>query len=236
MIQADSVFSSQPNMHRSGKIRTPCPNSNAVVHVEDGGAKEQPCLSVDQMRDRLYNTDLRPGGVVSSAANELGQRYRVDSDELLQGAVVRALGQQTRRPDLPPEVFLAQIMRSVGSSIARARLRARDREEEFRYSLASQCGRSRVGLGADDLLQLEAEQQHYSELLEEAADGDALLEKLIDGIGFGLRGADLAEFLEINQADLASRRRTLKRRAQTIAHREKLLPDNGTAFEGGYDA
>lgn len=236
MIQADSVFSSQPNMHRSGKIRTPCPNLNAVVHVEDEGAKERPCLSVNQMRGRLYDTDLHPGGAVPSAATELGRRYRVDSEELLQGAVVRALGERTRRPDLPPELFLAQIMRSVGSSIARARLRARDREEDFRYSLASQCGRSRVGLPADKLMQLEAEQYYYSGLLDEVADGDALLERMIDGIGFGLRGAELADFLEISQADLASRRRTLKRRAQTIAHREELLPENETLIEGGDNA
>lgn len=236
MIQADSVFSSHPNMHRSGKIRTPCPNMSAAVHVEDEGAKEWPRLTVDQMRGRLYLTDLRPGGAVPSAANELGRRYRVDSDELLQGAVVRALGQRTRRPDLPAEMFLAQIMRSVGSSIARARLRARHREEDFRYSLTSQCGRTRVGLSADEFLQLDAEQHYYSGLLDEVANGDELLERLIDGIGFGMRGADLAEFLKISQPDLASHRRTLKRRAQTIAHREKLLPENGTAVEGGENA
>lgn len=236
MTQANSNLASHPNMHRPENIRTGRPNISGPVHVDDEGGKERPCLNVDQMRERLSSTNFRPGGGVLSKAHELGRRYHVDSDELLQGAVARSLGQRTRRPDLPVEVFLAQVMRSVGSSMARARARARERKDDFLYSVVAQSAGSRVGLSADELLRLDAEQGYFSALLDELADGDELLAKLIDGIDLGVRGADLAEYLNIDQASLASRRRTLKRRAQAIVRREALPWAHVTATQGGCDA
>lgn len=236
MTQADSVFSSRPNMHRSEKFRTERPNSGRPVHVVDVEPEARQHLNVDQMRGRLSSTNLHPGGTVPAKAIELGRRYRVDSDDLLQGAVVRSLGQRTVRPEMPAELFLTQLMRSVGSSIARARSRAREREDDFKYSMRVQSVATRVGLRADDLLQLEADQLYYSGLLDEAAGGDELLAKLIDGIGHGLRGAALAAFMEISQADLASPRRALKRRAQVIARREALFTESVTEAQGGKHA
>jgi len=231
-MQAHHV-ASRPNMHRSEKIRTPCPNWPASVHVQDGGIEERPNLSVDEIRRRLHATDLHAGGASPNNAKELGRRYRVDSDDLLQGAIVRSLCKRTCRPDLPVELFLTQIMRSVGSSVARARVRAQERRGDFEYLLGSQIAAQPV-LGAEERLRLEAERRRYAGLLDEIAGGDELLTALIDGIGQGLCGSALAEFLDIDQAGLAAPRRTLKRRAQAIARRERLfradakeLPEEG---------
>lgn len=236
MTQSPNKLAPHLNMHRPTKIRTGCPNIPGPVHVKDGSADERPCLNARQMRERLSRTNLHPGGAIPSRARELGRRYRVDSDELMQGAIARSLGQRTRRPDLPVELFLAQLMRSVGSSIARARERARDREDNFLYSVAAQSAGSRVGLSADELLRLNAEQVYFSALLDELGGGDELLVKMIDGIGMGMRGTALTNYLNIDQASLASRRRTLKRRAQAIVQREELVWKSGTRTAGDYDA
>jgi|GEM_PF-5827675 len=236
MTRAKDNSASHLNMHRPENIRTGRLNFFVPVHIEVEGGKERPCLSVDQMRERLLSTNLHPGGAVPFKAYELGRRYRVDSDDLLQGAIARSLGRRTRRPDLPVELYLAQVMRSVGSSVARARARALEREDDFRHLVVAQSAGSRVGLGADELLRLDAEQSYFSALLDELADGDELLAKLIDGIDLGLRGAGLADYLNIDQASLASRRRTLKRRAQVILRREELLRAPASATEGGPDA
>lgn len=236
MTQANNNSASHLNMHRPENVQTGRPNFSGLVHVGDEGADERPSLTVHQMRERLCGTNLRAGGSVPSMAHELGRRYRVDSDDLLQGAIARSLGRRTRRPDIPVEVYLAQVMRSVGSSIARARARAREREDDFLHSVVAQSAGSRVGLGADELLRLNAEQSYFSALLDELASGDERLAKLIDGIDLGLRGVGLAEYLNIDQASLASRRRTLKRRAHAIVRREELLWAPVTATEGGHDA
>lgn len=206
-------------MHRSAKTRTSCPNKPGSVHVKDGGAEERPTLTIDQMRDRLCATNLHPGGTVPRKAYELGRRYGVDSDDLMQAAVVRSLGKKTIRPDLPPDLYLAQVMRSIGSGVARARLRARERREGFEYTLGAQIAGSHLALGTEERLRFEAEQIFYAALLEELADGDERVVKLIDGIGQDLRGSRLAEFVGIKKEQLATLRRTLKRRSQVIAMR-----------------
>lgn len=223
MKQEHKTPTPHPNMHRYEKTRTSCPNKPRPVHVKDGGSKERPLLTVDQMRDRLYATNLHPGGTVPMKAYELGRRYGLDSDDLMQAAVVRSLGTKTIRPDLPPELYLAQVMRSIGSGVARARLRARERREGFEYTLGAQIVGWHFALGTEERLRFEAEQIFYAALLEELAGGDERVVKLIDGIGQDLRGSRLAEFVGITHEELATLRRTLKRRSQAVAKRECLI-------------
>lgn len=73
--------------------------------------------------------------------------------------------------------------------------------------------------------QIECEEQRmfFARLLARVTEADPLVECVIDGIDEGLRGADLADHASINQKQLATVRRRIKRRVHEV-------------FESGWDA
>jgi len=152
----------------------------------------------------------------------LGRRYGVAADDLLQAAIARALAPKTKRPKIPVESFLIMTMCSIGSGVARGRARAAERKDDFQYVLRCQYAAASSALGIERQLHTDSERAYYAGLLEEIADGDERLTKLIDGIDQRTRGAKLAKDIGVSQADLASLLRKLKRRAQRVAVRERL--------------
>ena len=212
-----------PYMHQSEKIRTSCPNLGTAEQVENE-ATPSVSLKTRTMRRRLTKVDFRPGSTMSSCADALGRIYRVDPGDLIQTAVARSLSPKTQRPDIPVEAFLINVMRSIGSSVARGRARSRERGVSIPIDLVREQIAAPKSLGtAFEMINIEADRHRFANLLNEAAGDEDILVGLIDGIGMKLCGAKLAERLGIEQRELATLRRRLKRRAQAIAIREGLI-------------
>ncbi len=210
-------------MHRSEKIRTCCPNLGAAVQLEDE-ATHSVSLKSRTMRRRLQRVDFRAGSTMSTCAEALSRVYGVDPGDLIQTAVARSLSPKTQRPDIPVEAFLINVMRSIGSSVARARARSRERGVSIPIDLVKEQIAAPKSLGtAYEMINIETDRHRFANLLDEAAGEEIVLVRLIDGIGMKLCGAKLAEQIGIEQCGLATLRRRLKRRAHAIAIREGLI-------------
>lgn len=201
------------------KFVSPCPN---LPGSEPKGVNDnENFLTSDEVRERLQNVNLKPGGRLYRTARYYANWARVDPDDLLQAAIVAAMTSRRCRRNLTIEPFIIGIMRSKASKeIAR-----QEQKVKLGVGLHS-LDEPGTEIAAPDLVELDEQQRRgtiSAELLVAISEDDAVVAKVIDGVGHGYRGKALAAFTGIKQDDLATVRRRLKRRAAAV--RDQLAAD-----------
>lgn len=185
------------------------------MHVRDAS---HPSLSAAQFALRLRQASVRPGSKLMEAAAEFATTLGMAANELLHEAIFRLLAPKASRPDLAIEALLLMKMRSIASSMWRAKRRARESGEglvpwdfvrEQVPSTASYADPHRT-------LITRADRERFERILGSLADGDPKVAQLIDGVGFGLCGKKLCRLMGVSPPELATIRRRLKRRIQSV--------------------
>jgi hypothetical protein len=106
--------------------------------------------------------------------------------------------------------------------IASTARRSRERRAEDPVSIPVEVLAEQMAVGgytvpsADVIIEIERVRQICADVLDRLAATSATQARLIDGIGLGLRGQELADHLAISLDDLATVRRALKRHAQRL--------------------
>lgn len=175
-------------------------------------------LTKDEVRAELER--IRPGA--ADALNEAvaghAARSREDPREILNEAVQRALSTRAIPADVPFDIVLAEIARSIASSINIGRQRARqyvvDLPIEEVVDLLPAGGY--VVTAPDEIIEQERVRDLCIDALTRLARDDPKVEALVDGIGQGLRGDELVSAVGISKRELATMRKALKRSVKRI--------------------
>jgi DNA-directed RNA polymerase specialized sigma24 family protein len=200
------------NTTTTKNIAAPCPNLPAKGHK---GTKAIQHLTKAQVRAQLAALDLSRDGYLMRKARYFAGLAQTDADDLLQRALERALTTRRCPAHLAVKYFVAGIMRSIASKLVERR--------ESRISLGCYDdgllyeGSSIAAPSPEDVLVQREAQQRSASMLERIGEGDRVLGAVIDGRGFGLRGRGLAEHAGIDQTELATVQRRLKRRIASLA-------------------
>lgn len=150
-------------------------------------------------------------GTCRAYARRMAAKCGLDVEDLLHRAIVRALDRGSR--GLSAQDRIHECIQSLASTDARAAVRARtngslgtiDPATVADVTPGSEFARS------DRVLERMAARRTTSAICEEAAGGDPTQAALIDCLGDGLRGADITNALGIDETELATRRKRLKR-------------------------
>jgi len=191
------------------KLAALCPNLSASepkLANDDG-----PYLSESEVREQLRTINLKPGSRLQRSARYHAPRAGILPDDLLQAAILAAMTSRKCPARLGIEPFIIGIMRSKASNI----IKRSERATKLGFGLRS-LDQSDIDIAAPDLEEVREHKERgmiCSELLEAISEGDPLVERAIDGLGHGYRGEKLAGFAGINQDELATVRRRIKRRA-----------------------
>lgn len=175
-------------------------------------------LSRDEVVREVANLDLSEGGSVRRAADAMSQDLPGDGRDLLHDAICKALTSRTCKADLTVEAFLSGVMRSIAST----RRRSRERGRENHIFLPAEELVERMGGGSytvaspEQVLEIERVRTLCADVLERLAAASPRQAALIDALGLGLRGHDLAVHLGISVQELATLRRGLKRHVQRL--------------------
>lgn len=152
---------------------------------------------------------------------------QMDPWDLLGRAVERALEPHTSRPDIELVPYLTMLMWSIASSLHRAKARAAGNIAMTPAALVdAQIPDHRSIVDPFQTIIRRDERAHYERILGWITGNDALLERLVDLIGFGLRGEKLRAALGLSELQLAALRRRLKRRAKAAAAHFTLVVSN----------
>jgi DNA-directed RNA polymerase specialized sigma24 family protein len=198
------------------KLAAPCPNLSASepkLANDDG-----PYLSESEVREQLRTINLKPGSRLQRSARYHAYRAGILPDDLLQDAILAAMTSRKCPARLGIEAFIIGIMRSKASKI----IERRERETKLGLGLRS-LDQSDFDIAAPDPEEIREQEQRgmiCAKLLAAISEGDPVVEKAIDGLGHGYRGEKLAEFAGVNQDELATVRRRIKRRA--VVWRDQL--------------
>lgn len=212
------------SLHRGVCIRTSCPSSHPPVYGRDD-ARGRTQLDVPRFVRRLHRLNVRPGSPIMRNASDIARSLDMIPEELLHLAIERALRPKTSRPNIKLIPFLTMLMRSIASSIQRARARARARGNTIPLDyVAKQVPDTRTIVDPAQTLDRRDERAFYECLLGQVTGDDLLLERLVDQIGFGHRGEAIQRNLDIGIRNLASLRRRLKRRARAIVQEGGWVP------------
>lgn len=204
------------SLHLGMRIRTSCPSSHLPVYGRDD-ARGRTQLDVPRFVRRLHRLNVRPGSPIMRNAAAFADALDMIPEELLHLAIERAVRPNTSRPNIKLIPFLTMLMRSIASSIHRARARARERGNTIPLDyVAEQVPDTRTIVDPAQTLDRRDDRALYERLLGQVTGGDPMLERLVDQIGFGHRGEVIARELEIEIGELASLRRKLKRRAKAV--------------------
>lgn len=197
----------------------PCPN---FPGIEPKGVNDnENFLTCDEVRERLQSINLKPGGRLHRNALYYANRAQVDPEDLLQVALVAAMTSRKCRTNLAIEPFIIGIMRSKVSKV----IERQERKVKLGLGLHS-LDEPGTEIAVPDLVEINEQQKRgtaSAELLGVISEGDAVVAKVIDGLGHGYRGKKLAAFTGIGQDELATVRKRLKRRA--VALRDQLVTD-----------
>lgn len=175
-------------------------------------------LTKNQVRAELAK--IRPGlaDSLNQAVAGHAARCREDPHDLFNEAVQRALSTRAIPADVPFETVLAEIARSIASSINIGRHRARqfvvDLPIEEIVDLIPAGGY--VVTAPDEIIEQERVRELCIDALARLSRDDPKIEALVDGIGQGLRGDELMNELGISRRELATIRKALKRSVKRI--------------------
>lgn len=175
-------------------------------------------LSRVEIEAEILKIDMAPRAEIVRRADQLAGDYPGEGRDLLQEAVTRALSSRSCREGITGEQFVAGIMRSITSTARRGR----ERRGENPASIPVEVLVEQMGVGpytvqtADEVIETERVRRLCENVLDQLASVSPLQAELIEGIGLNLRGQNLADYLGITRADLATVRRALKRNAQRV--------------------
>ncbi|MBW4331385.1 hypothetical protein KY084_10930 [Stakelama sp. CBK3Z-3] len=178
-------------------------------------------MTADEVRAELAKVDFSNAGDVRRASRWFASRLNGDAGDLLHEAVRKALTSRSCPSDVSVEQVLASIMRSMASTA----LRSRERRGNQEISLPVEEVIDRLAIGnfvvrtAEEIAEIERVRTVCADALEQLARENPRHAALIEGIGFDLRGRDLATFLGVSTSELATMRKALKR------HAARLWPD-----------
>lgn len=191
-------------------LAAPCPNlPGREPKVANDDA---PFLTSDEVRKLLQTINIKPGSRLDRSAKYHAHRAQILPDDLLQTALLAAMTSRKCQTDLGIEPFVIGIIRSKASKVIDRR------ERKMQLGLHS-LDQSEFEIPAPDLEEIGEQQERAmicAELLAAISEGDAVMEKVIDGQGHGYRGQKLAECAGIDQDELATVRRRIKRRAAAL--------------------
>jgi len=141
-----------------------------------------------------------------------------DGRDLLHDAVCKALTSRTCKADLSVEQFLGGVMRSLAST----KRRSHERGKENHVFMPADDVAGLIGSGgytvasAEQIIETERVRVIAADALERLAAVSPIQDALIEAIGLGLRGQEIADRLGITAEDLATLRRSLKRHVQRL--------------------
>jgi hypothetical protein len=188
------------------------------MSAPDKLAKPDRILTTEEVRAELAR--IRPGAAdpLNEAVAGHAARSREDPRELLNEAIQRALTTRAIPADVPFDKVLAEIARSVASSINISRHRTRqhvvDLPIEEIVDLLPAGGY--VVTAPDDIIEQERIRDLCIDALTRLAQDDPKIEALLDGIGQRLRGDELMRAVGISKRELATMRKALKRSVKRI--------------------
>lgn len=204
---AANQHTANQNAHHAG-----CPNLSETEPKGTNGNRA--CLTSDQVREQLQALNLKPSARLKRRAAYHASRAGLEPDDLLQDAILAAMTSRRCPVDLGLENFQIGIMRSKVSKIIERR--ERDILIGGRWLGLEGTALEIPAPDAEDLHEQEERRRICASLLALISDGEPVVEAVIDGQGHGYCGRVLAERAGIDQDELATVRRKIKRRAAAL--------------------
>ena len=192
------------NGKKSKKSKSACPNSGNAAHTSTNNATRS-YLTQQQVRAAIAAIDFRANSKLRRMARIRAFTAGIDAEDILQEAILRTLTSRSCPAGLKMEYFLMAVMRSIASAII-----ARRKRDEARY--CNELDLMVSPLAPDEACEIAERANAWREAFDKVVGGSAQIEKVVDGIGQGMCGRALADFVSTDQAQLASLRRTIKRR------------------------
>lgn len=204
------MTSNTPNhKNNSKKNAQACPKPGSSAHIR--AKVQKPVLSPRQVRSALSSIDVGPGSHLMRMARYFAFPAEMDPDDLLQDALVRSLSTRACPAGLGIKPFINGVMRSIASDAVERRERG---TAILRTGMIAGLTCQSLGpVSPDEILDEGKRAAAYDEALASITAGDPTHERVIDGIGLGLRGTELMAFADVSELKLAAVRRTLKRRS-----------------------
>lgn len=190
------------------KSTNACPNSGNGAHTSSSTAASS-YLTKAQVRAAIAAIDTSASSKLMSVARFRAFTAGIDPDDMLQEAILRALTSRSCPVGLKIEHFLMAVMRSLASAV----IAKRERDEPL---LREACNQSATPHAPDEAYEIAVRAEACRKALEDVAGNSPKTEGVIDGIGQGLCGKALADFAGMDQAELATTRRLIKRRAAKV--------------------
>lgn len=184
----------------------------------NGVPEGQRVLTADEVRAELQKMKLAKNCQPERIARLFASGLALEGRDLLHDAVCRALTSRECRDGVTVPKFLNGIMRSIASTAKRAI----ERREGVHIFMPPEEIAERLGMGGYHVISAEQEleeeriREALAERIAQLAAKSESHARLIDGIGFNLRGRPLADFVGVTSEELATLRRSLKREAQKI--------------------
>ena len=195
---------SASNATKIKKSTNACPNVGNAAHISPSSAADSYLTKV-QVRAAIATIDTKANSKLMRVARFRAFAAGVDAEDLLQEAILRALTSRNCPAGLAVEHFLMAVMRSIASAV----ISKRERDEPL---LLEACDQSAPPHAPDEAYEIALRAKAYRKAVENLAGSSPQNEVLVDGICQGLRGKALADFAGLDQAELATRRRMIKRR------------------------
>ena len=196
------------NGNQIKKLTNSCPNSGSGAHTSSSSSAAS-YLSRARVRAAIAKIDTRANSTLMRVARFRAFTAGIDAEDLLQEAILRALSSRSCPVGLKIEYFLMAVMRSIASAV----IAKRDRDEPLFREV---CDQFVPAPAPDKAYEIALRAEAFRKALENVAGSSIKTEEVIDGIGQGLCGKALADFAGIDQAELATTRRLIKRRAAKV--------------------
>lgn len=190
------------------KTTSACPNLGSAAHTSSSSAPTTH-LTKAQVRAAIAAIDIGANAQLRRVARYRAFTAGIDAEDLLQEAILRALSSRSCPVGLKIEYFLMAVMRSIASAV----IAKRDRNEPL---FRDACDQFSPPAAPDKAYENGVRAEACRKALEDVAGSSPKTEGVIDGISQGLSGKALAEFAGIDQAELATTRRLIKRRAAKV--------------------
>ena len=196
------------NGNKTYKSTNACPNSGSAAHTSTNGATRS-YLTKPQVRAAIATIDFRANSKLMRMARFRAFTAGIDAEDILQEAILRALTSRSCPAGLKMEYFLMAVMRSIASAII-----ARRKRDEARY--CSELDLVVSPLAPDDACEIAERAAAWRQAFDDVVAGSPEIERVADGIDQGLCGKALCEFANTDRARLASVRKTIKRRVNSV--------------------
>lgn len=190
------------------KLASACPNPGNGAHTSSNSAAGS-YLTKAQVHAAIAAIDTGANSRLMRVARYRAITAGIDSEDLLQEAILRALTSRSCPAGLKIEHFLMAVMRSIASSI----IAERQRKEPL---LRAEVDLPMSPCAPDEACEIAERSDAWRQALDAVVAGSPEIERVVDGIDQGLCGKALAEFADTDQAQLASARRMIKRRVNRV--------------------